>query len=716
MRRLAVSVTRHPVRVLIFWLIAVVAVLALTSPGGVVERADVMESDQTDFLPDKYESVRAAQLEQQGFPSPDGATATVVIHRADRAALTEADVVRAGDLVERIGKTGGVRDAAADEGGLSPNRKVLLGTVLFERMTFDQEIVKDVDAVRDRSDALFDDSGLVAGYTGDAATQADALERESLTSQLTILVIAVLLLVLFRSVVVALFSVALVSMVGMAATALLMIGAEVFGFSIDPLVTSLLPIVVLGVGTDYVIFLLHRYRERLRSGDAPRAAMRNAITHIGPAIGFSALVVVVSLSALMLSSLASFRVLGPALGFGVLATLVAALTLVPAGAVLLRRGLFWPSRRQTQPVAAPKASRTERLVAGRPVVALLASAAVLVALAVPALGFKADYDAEATVPGSLSEEAFTDLRSGFPEGALEPTTVYVHREDGDRLTAGSVEPVATALREAPGVGQVAAPRVSEDGRIARVDALLDRSPFTSGALDTVEREIRPAVAAAAPDGTIAEVGGNTSAYADVREAIEADQKVIFPIAALLVGGILVVLLRSLAVPMFVMTGVALGFVATLGASVVVFQGIGDENGLTYSLPLVVYLFVASMVSDYAILVLSRIREELASGRTPRNAAAIALRTAGPSVTAAGIVLAAAFGVLILSPSSGQIGFAVGAGVLLSAVLTARVFVPALTVLFGRRGWWPSRLATTPGVRPGRRGRTGEPHPEATPAG
>jgi RND superfamily putative drug exporter len=97
-----------------------------------------------------------------------------------------------------------------------------------------------------------------------------------------------------------------------------------------------------------VVFLLHRYRERLRSGDDPRSAMRHAISRIGPAIAFSALTVVVSLSALMLSSLASFRVLGPVLGFGVLATLVAALTLVPALAVLLRRGLFWPSRERSR--------------------------------------------------------------------------------------------------------------------------------------------------------------------------------------------------------------------------------------------------------------------------------------------------------------------------------------------------------------------------------
>ena len=694
MKRLATTVTQHPVRVLLVWLVAIVALLALTSPGGIAERADVMKADQTAFLPDRYESVRAAQLEKRGFPAPDGATATIVVRRRDHARLSGPDIAGAGRLAQTLTTVHGVRDAAANRSGLSPNGKVLLGTVLFNRTTFDPLLTKDVKSLRASGKSALP-ANLVAGYAGDAPTQVDAMERHGFTNQLTIVVIALLLLVLFRSVVVALVDVVLVTLVGMAATAMVVIGAKVFGFSLDLSTTSLLPIVVLGVGTDYVVFLLYRYRERLRSGDDPRTAMRHAISRIGPAIAFSALTVVISLSALTLSSLASFRVLGPALGFGVLATLVAALTIVPAVAVLLRRGLFWPSRERSRPALLAKAGRAERLVAGKPVGALIASAAVLVALSVPALGFKANYDQTATVPGSPSEKAFSDLKSGFPQGALHATKVLLRRNDGARMTAASVQPVASALRKTRGVGQVQPAVLSKDGRVARVDALLDGSPFTGAALNTVERRIRPAVASASPRGITAEVGGDTSAYADVRTAMRSDQKLIFPVAALLVGVILVILLRSLAVPMFVMTGVALGFAAALGASVIAFQGVGGDDGLIFSLPVVAYLFVASMVSDYAILVLSRVREELADGRTPAEAAAIALRTAGPSVAAAGIVLAAAFGVLVISPSNAQVGFAVGIGVLLSALVTARIFIPALTVLAGRGAWWPSRLARSP---------------------
>jgi RND superfamily putative drug exporter len=715
MKRLATIVTRHPWRVLIVWLVLAVSVIGATSPGGLVDPADVMETDQAAFLPDRYESARAAQLEKQGFPKPDGATASIVVRRTDRAALTSGDIARAGQLAKRLGAVKGVRLATADRAGVSPNHKVLLGAMLFDRNPFDGQLPRDVDRVRDRGKALFAGSGLVAAYAGDAPTMTDAIERSGITSQLTMLVILVLLVVLFRSLVVGIFDVLLIALVGAVATATVTIGAKLLGFSINLSVTNLMAIVVLGVGTDYVVFLLHRYRERLRAGDEPRAAMHHAITRIGPAIGFSALTVVVSLSAMLLSSMSSLRVLGPALGFGVLATLAAALTLVPAAAVLMRRKLFWPSRERADRAVSRPSGRVVRLVSGKPLGALVASTLVLVALAVPALGFKPDYDLDATVPGSPSEKALTELERGFPQGALEPATVLVRRDGGGRLDVRSIAPIEVALKQTRGIGQVLPPIVSRDGRIARFEALLDVPPFTNRALDTISEQVRPAVAAATPHGMTAEVGGSSSTFVDVRDANRDDQRLIFPAAALLVGLILFLLLRSVAVPAFVMTGVALGFLAALGATVVAFQAIGGERGLNFQLPVIVYLFVASMVSDYAILILSRIREELAAGKTPAQAAAIALRTAGPSVTAAGVVLAASFAVLVISPSLADVGFAIAVGILLSAVVTARVFIPSLTVLAGRRGWWPSRLAETPRTAE-EPPRVAEPEPEPVPVG
>jgi RND superfamily putative drug exporter len=690
MKRLATAVTQHPWRVLAAWIVAIVALGMLTSPGGIATKDDVTKSDPAAFLPQTYESARSARLEQRAFPAPDGGTAVLVVRRRDHAPLTTTDVRKASTLATRVSQTEGVRALEVQPTGLSQNHEVLLGSVLFDHSIFAAKSIKsDVDALRSRTASAFARSGLTAGYAGDAPTKVDAQSRDS--SGLTIIVIAVLLLILFRSIVIAVFDVGLIALVGSVATAVLVIAAKAFGFPLSEDVTGLLPIVVFGVGTDYVIFLLHRYREHLRAGEEPRQAMSHAIRRIGPAIGYSALTVAVALGALALSSLESFKVLGPALGFGVLATLAAALTLVPAAAVLLRRWLFWPHRRQLSRTEIPKSTRTERLVAGKPLGAAVAAGAILIALAVPALGFHADYNIDSSVPNSASAKAYADLTHGFPQGVLEPTKTIIRHDGAGRITAAEVAPVTAALEHAPGVGRVMPPVMSRDGRTARVDALLDSEPFTAAALNTVEDHVRPAVAAAAAGHTTVAVGGNTSAYADFRIAMAKDQRLIFPVAALLVAVILAVLLRSLIVPLIVMIGVAVGFVATLGASVLAFQGIGGHDGLTFQLPLIVYLFVASMTSDYAILILARVREEIATGRTARDAAAIALRTAGPSVLHAGLVLAGSFAVLVVDPALGQIGFAIAVGILLSSLLTARVLIPALTVLIGRRAWWPSRL-------------------------
>jgi RND superfamily putative drug exporter len=151
-----------------------------------------------------------------------------------------------------------------------------------------------------------------------------------------------------------------------------------------------------------------------------------------------------------------------------------------------------------------------------------------------------------------------------------------------------------------------------------------------------------------------------------------------------------------------------GFVATLGASVLVFQVAGGEPGLAFTLPLIVYMFVASIGTDYNILIIARIREELRNGRSRREAVALALRHAGPPVAAAGVILAASFAALVVSATLAQVGFAVAVGVLLSTFVLSWLLVPALTALLGRGAFWPARVGTrTRPASPARPERTPE---------
>jgi len=186
------------------------------------------------------------------------------------------------------------------------------------------------------------------------------------------------------------------------------------------------------------------------------------------------------------------------------------------------------------------------------------------------------------------------------------------------------------------------------------------------------------------------VGGTTAIYADINTANNRDLSVILPTAALLIGLILALLLRSLVAPIYLVIAVLLNFAATLGATVYLFQGLQNKPGVTFQLPIILYLFVVAIGTDYNILMIARLREEAREGNEPREAAAIGVEHGGPTVAAAGLILAGTFAVLALAPISflQQLGFAVALGIVLSAFVMSIFLVPALTALLGHKAWWP----------------------------
>jgi RND superfamily putative drug exporter len=236
--------------------------------------------------------------------------------------------------------------------------------------------------------------------------------------------------------------------------------------------------------------------------------------------------------------------------------------------------------------------------------------------------------------------------------------------------------------------------MSADGRGAEIDVALKAAPMTKAAMDAVRGPVRDAVRTTAPAGAETMVGGTSALYADVSDAVNRDMHVIFPIAAALLMLILVVALRSAVAPLYLMAAVVLEFAATLGASVLVFQQLGGHDGVGFTLPLTLFLFVAALGTDYNILMTARLREEMLAGRPVREAVAEAVRHVAPAIGAAGLVLASSFGTLMLEADSAshEEGFAIMLGILLASLVVSTILVPAITALAGRRAWWPGRAA------------------------
>src|SRR3984957_6602840 len=691
-------VTRHPWRVIGAWIIIAVAVIA-TAP------ALPTTSNEASFLPSSYESIKAQNLQDQAFPQAgkvDATAAIIVSARSDRGRLTPADKAKVASIASTLNGRHIANIRSVTAGPASPNALVQTASVAMTNNVVNGSGTQAADAIKVlRADIkpLISGAGLYEGVTGAAAQQLDSQQSGNKAEQVvllaTLILILVLLLIIFRSPIIALMPIITIAIVAEVAQGLIADVNSALNLNADSQTTVILIVVLFGIGTDYILFLMFRYRERLRAGDAPRQAMATAVERVGEVIASAASVVIVAFLALLLSSLSIFRSLGPTLAIAVAVTLVAALTLIPAVVTLLGTRVFWPSKAWQREPKAARFAAIGRALGKRPAVFAGGSGLVLVALAIGAPGFKPTFDLSSSgIPGTAeSQVALTVLERGLPPGATEPTQVYLHATSGT-LTAAEIAGYGTKLKTMDAVGAVAPATVSTDQATAEYTVTLSVDPESTTAVNTVKNGRRPQAHAAAPPGTYALVGGTTAVFADIAAATNHDYAVVFPVAAAIILVILMLLLRSLVAPWYLMVSVGLGFGATLGATVLVFQTFAGQAGLVFLLPVYMYLFVVALGTDYNILMIARLREQAQHGMTPRQAAADAVRHAGPAIGSAGLILSGTFASLILAGDSilQQIGFAVAAGIALAAFVMAMFFAPSLTALVGNRAWWPGHQA------------------------
>ncbi|MFI6644262.1 MMPL family transporter [Streptomyces sp. NPDC050504] len=684
-------VVRRPWWVIAAWVIAAAAVVSLAPKL-------TSSSDEASFLPRDYESIRAADVQEKEFPQQQNIGAVIVFQRGDGRPLAPADAAAVTRTAQKLTarKIEGVEGVAA--GQVSPNKLVQTAFVAMPKITGPEDTTQQdaVEELRTGLGADLKDTGLTAGVTGSAAQaldEADASKRAGMLVGIgTIVIIIVLLLVIFRSPIIALLPVVLIGLISPMATGLIASANELFDMKADSSIQELLTVVLFGVGTDYILFLLFRYREALRAGEDPKGGMVHAVERVGEAIASAAGAVIVAFAALGLSTLGMLKSMGPALAIAVFVTLLAGLTLVPAVVSLLGTRVFWPSRSWREEPHGTGFARLGASIARRPAAWVAVSGLFMGVLALGALGYRANFDlAGSSLPETKeSMVALKDLEKGFPAGTTDPTSVYLSAVEGARPTPAQVKEFGAALAAVPGVEKVEEPKVSRDGTAAAYSVVLADPPASDAARETVADELRPAAHGAAPEGTKALVGGITAVYVDINKAVDRDYSVVFPVAALCIMVILGLLLRSLVAPWYLMLSVALGFGATLGATSFLFTTVGSQPGLMFMLPVIMYLFVVALGTDYNILMVSRLREEARGGLSPREAAGKAVRHSGPTIASAGVILAGTFATLMLAGNStlSQMGFALSFGIAVAAFVMALVFTPALTALIGHRAWWP----------------------------
>ncbi|MBT0771650.1 MMPL family transporter [Kineosporia sp. J2-2] len=690
-RGLGHLVSRRPWWVLGAWVLFAVVVVT-TAP------TVTATTDQADFLPGTYESIKGYELIDQAFPQTQQAGATIVFDRSDGAPLSEQDLSTIATIAEGL-RPGSAFGTVGEVTPSPSNQAAIVNIGLAPGVTGqDPADLDQVPDLRDQVGRAVEGTGLDEGVTGALAQGYDQTESgqnaEAIVFVATIALIVVLLGAIFRSVLIAFMPLVLVGIVSAVAGGLIAMVEKAFDLNHDPSTSVILIVVLFGIGTDYILFFLFRYREARRDGEVHRQAVSLSIERAGEAIASAGGAVFVAFMTLVLSSLGIFRSIGPSLAVAVAVTLLAALTLVPATVTVLGRALFWPSKKWREQPRGSRFAGVGASLGRHPVRYAAVSGAFLVVLSVFALSFNPTFDLGDSNSASDVESATataTMEQKGFSAGATDPTPIVLHAGDGRALTEAEVKTFSDAVAGTEGIGQVVSATVSpDDPSTALVMTILKYDSASGEALAAVKDDLRPAADAAAPQGTEAYVAGTAGVFVDFQAAMNRDYSVVFPVAAAIILLILMVLLRSLVAPWYLMVSVGLGFAATLGATVIVFQQIKGDPGLIFLLPIYIYLFVVALGTDYNILMVARLREEARAGRDPREAAAQAVRHAGPTIAAAGVILAGTFASLMLAGNSLLLtmGFAVSFGIVIAAFVMAMFFTPALTALFGHAAWWP----------------------------
>jgi uncharacterized membrane protein YdfJ with MMPL/SSD domain len=320
-------------------------------------------------------------------------------------------------------------------------------------------------------------------------------------------------------------------------------------------------------------------------------------------------------------------------------------------------------------------------------------------------------DAESKIGYNLLVEA-------FPAGQLAPSEMLVESNDGPISQAyrqigwlsadiagldgvasvkGPTRPtgIPVSMEDAQRAG--ASRYVSPDGTTARIEIVLSDDPYSAAALDMIAK-IRTLASESnlrRDGGPRVLVGGPTAVQTDTKASIDRDLSWFVPVSLLAIFLVLVVLLRSLVAPLYLVFSVIVSFGATFGISIFVFQVILSHSGVAYSNGVWMFIFLVALGADYNIFVMSRIREATRKHGL-RMGIAVAVGRTGSVITSAGIILAGTFAVLTTLPLRDlfQLGFAVMLGVLIDTFVVRAFLVPSMTAMFGRWSWWPRTVNST----------------------
>ncbi|WP_329130889.1 MMPL family transporter [Streptomyces sp. NBC_00670] len=718
--------------------VAVLAVVGL----GALNASEA--SDDSSGMPG-IESQKAFDLINERFPGAeaDGASARIVFVAPDGQKITAAPNRAAVDaLVTSVSDGPQVADVASPfgQGAVSKDGSTAYATVTYK--------VKDDDVSRASKDDLLDavDEARETGLTVEAGGGAVASDpSEGIGEILGLVVAAVVLLLTFGSLAAAgLPLITAVVGVGVSIASIMALGSAL-GLSSNNVELAMM--IGIAIGIDYALFVVSRYREERAHGHAPEEATGRAVGTAGSAVVFAGLTVFIALTGLSVVGVPELTKMGLTAAGTVVVGVLVALTLVPSllgfwpNAVLSRRaakgaegarragriralvrrsrgseahtrsasgvtvvdgtaaGADGQGTREADRTGAWSA-RWGRFVVRRPVLVLVASVAFLGALAVPAMDLRLGMPGDEAKPTTTTERrAYDALAEGFGPGFNGPLTIVVDARHADDAE-GAVAAVGKRIAGTDGIVSVTPPQFNEAKDTAVLRATPATAPTSERTEDLVEtiRHERPATESAT--GATFEVTGTTALNIDVADKM---MSALIPYLVIVVGLaflLLMLVFRSVLVPLKAALGFLLSVLAAFGALVTVFQnghgasllGVEQTGPIMSTMPIFLVGIVFGLAMDYQVFLVSRMREAYLHGERPAQAVVSGFRHSGRVVVAAGIIMMAVFAGFMTGGETlvKMVGFGLAIAVLFDAFVVRMAFVPAVLALLGKAAWWLPR--------------------------
>ena len=667
------------------WLIITI-VLAMFAPS-----AKDYEVSRIDSLPDDAKSVIAQKKMDQYFPNNEGTPAILVFQSKDG----EVEIKEVSAVLDKIKseKVKGIDQIIpiaalppqAVAGFFSDDKTTAIIPLTFEASFETKEIRESLRQVKK---IVADSSNLTLYVTGPAGIATDSLDLFSRADVVLILstvgLILILLIVIYRSPLLAFIPLLAAVFVYELVNQILGIMGKA-GLALSNQTISIMSILLFAAMIDYSLFVFSRYREELTNHESKFDAMKEAMRETGMPVFFSGGTVLAAMLVLFFAQFGDYQNFAPTFATTMAVIMLASITLVPALFTLFGRKSFWPK--------IPKAGvhtanqhviwgKIGRFVTKKPGLSVAVISIFLLLAASNLFNLKYEFDTMKSFPKDMpSREGYEILVEKFEVGDLAPTSVLF--KSSDPVTAEQQETLRKALAEQPLVSNVRVGGTTKDNQVLYYSLTFKENPYDVKTIDALEKIINKGKKITADTGLDGKLyfAGETSVKVDDRAVNDRDVIVIVLLETILIFALLIVLTKSIKMPIYMMGTILISFLAALGLGTFLSSLFFDIDTISNRVPLYAFVFLVALGIDYNIILISRFQEERAT-HSVKEAVKIAVTNTGGVISSAGIILAATFAVLMTQPIQllFTFGFIVAVGILLDTFLIRGILLPGLIVL------------------------------------